>query len=281
MSNPVAIILTNHSVTQGFNTVFGVKEVASLNIAGLTIIEHILMELQDLQIKQCFILANDGAEHMQSLVGNEKRWGMDIQVMKYSINKEQVLREFKPLADPDGLLVIEADKLRGHTLQQFLDKTKQTDFNLHNAVSNGIDLGITLLKYCNADFIINSMPIELDGVSVCAMNSLRDFHRANFSLIEGKFQGLAPSVQKYKNTGRLQHWESFVHRDCTLHSSVMIGGQCRVGKNASLTSVVLNEGVFVEKNAILKNAIVMPKSSIPTYQVIENAIVSNNVAYQI
>jgi len=49
-NKPVAIILADKPLSSNLETIFGKQDISSLMIAGNTIIEHVLMELQDLKI---------------------------------------------------------------------------------------------------------------------------------------------------------------------------------------------------------------------------------------
>lgn len=283
MTTPTAIILADQPLHNELETIFGAQQTASLMIAGYPVIEHILMELQDLQFKHCFVLAHGNAHAIQASIGNTDRWGMDmrIEVMNYPMGKEQVLRQFKELAAPHGLLVIEADRLRTHAVANFLQAAAHSELNLLQAVADNTPLGITLLKPCDADFIINPAPIPLSGIVSNPLQGTRDFFQANFDVLAGKFAGLGPSVSMNLGLNRLQHWTSNVHRRSCIHDNVMIDKGCRVSSNASLRSVILNRDVFLEKNTVLNNTIVMPNSVISDKTPINNAIVHQNNVYQL
>ncbi len=279
---PVAIILADQPLTSDLKTVFGRQDLSSLMIAGSTIIEHLLMELQDLKIQECIILARQNAAQIQTLIGDTRRWGINITVMNYSLSKDQVLREYKSLSSPNGLLIIEVDRLRSRCLEQFLKQAKLCDYSLVEAKSAGQTLGVTLLKANNSDFIINAMPIELENVVMNQLNTIGEFHQANFDVVVNLFPGLEPSIQINKTLGQRQHWASRVDAQLKPYKrDVMIERHCRVGKGARLESVILNHDVYVERNACLENTIVMPNAIISAGRPIKNAIISEDRIYQV
>lgn len=281
-SEPVAIILASEPLGDELQTIFGRQDVSSLMIAGTSIIEHIIMELQDLKIHECIILARENASQVQSLIGDTRRWGMNITVMNYSLSVDQVLREYKSLSKPNGLLVIEADRLRSHCIGEFLAQANESEYALLEGFSAAQPLGINLLKPSSADFIINAMPINLKDTVVNIMASTHDFHRANFDVVAGTLPGLEPSVQMNSTVGQRQHWAAKVAtRTAKYQESLMIDHHCRVGKNVSLKAVILNHDVYVERNSDLENTIVMPNAIISATQAIKNAVVHENIVFQI
>lgn len=279
---PTAIILADQPLDEGLKAIFGETEKSSLIIAGHSVIDHLLMELRDLNFKQCIILAKESAQYLQEKLGKTKRWGMTITVMELSISKEQVLREYKSMSEPHGLLVFEMDRLRNHCVQDFLDKASVCEYSLVEGVSSGNRSGITLLKNTSADFIINAMPIELEQLRMTSLATVRDFHQANFAVVSGLYAGLEPSVQHNTRFGRRQHWASRVHKSSNvIEQDLMIERRCQIGRKATLDSVILNHDVFIEHNALLENTIVMSNSVVSNQQPIRNAIVNDGVVFQV
>ncbi|MBX2847054.1 MAG: hypothetical protein KTR16_01945 [Acidiferrobacterales bacterium] len=281
-NRPTAIVLADHSLQGNLKTVFGETEVASLVVAGYTILDHLLMELRDLGFEQCIVLAKQSAKQLQARFGKSQRWGMTITVLEYSLTKDQVLREYKSLSEPNGLLVFEMDRLRSHSVKSLLEMSEDLEYSLFEGTVGGNPIGITYLKHTRADFIINANSIELDGVAFNGLNDCRDFHRANFELVSGLYDGLEPSVQCNSEKGLRQHWASRVHKNSELHANDnMIERRCQVGSRAKLDSVILNHDVYVERDANLTNSVVMANSVISNQLPINNAIVNNGQIFQI
>jgi len=282
IAQPVAIVLADKPLTNDLETIFGRQELSSLMIAGNTVIEHVLMELQDLKVQECIVLARENASQIQTLIGDTRRWGINITVMNYSLTKDQVLREYKSLSSPNGLLIVEVDRLRSRCIKLFLDQATLSDYSLLEAQSAKHPLGITLLKANDSDFIINAIPIGLNDVVVNPLRTTRDFHQANFDVVASNFPGLEPSVHINSTIGQRQHWASHVHTQPNHYSAdMMIERHCMVGKDVSLKSVILNHDVYVEKNAHIENTIVMPHAIISAQRPIKNAIINEDMIYQL
>lgn len=281
-TQPAAIILADKPLSTNLSAIFGQQDLSSLMVAGNTIIEHVLMELQDLKIQECIVLARQNANQIQTLIGDTRRWGINITVMNYSLSKEQVLREYKSLSAPNGLLIVEVDRLRSRCLESFLKQAKRSDYSLLEAKCGGQSLGVTLLKANDSDFIINSMPIEIENVVVNTLVTIRDFHKANFDVVVNLFPGLEPSVQINSTFEQRQHWASRVDAQLKPYNKdVMIDRRCRVGKGASLKSVILNHDVYVERNAQLENTIVMPNAIISASRPVKNAVINGDRIFQV
>ncbi len=281
-SLPTAIVLADQLVSGELHEIFGGIESASLVLAGKTLIEHILLELQELNFDQCIVLAGENAGSVQTLVGSDGRWGMTVTVMNYSRTVEQVLREFKSLSDENGLLVLEANLLRSTCVNEFLSRAFDSEYTLLEAQDAKGLAGITLLKPTKADFVTNAMPISIDSMRVNSLSSAKDFHQANFDIIAGVYQGLEPAVVINTQVGRRQHWTSHVSKGVRCDwQNVMIDKHCQVGKRASLQSVILNHDVYVEDKAQIQKTIVMPNSIISAKYPIVNAIIHRDAVFQL
>jgi len=282
LNRPTAIILADHTLSGNLKEVFGETELASLMVAGYTILDHLLMELRDLGFEQCLIMAKQNAKKLQARFGKSQRWAMAITVMDFSLTKEQVLREYKSLSEPNGLLVFEMNRLRGHCVEQMLVNANSNEYSLVEGVVRGQEIGVTYLKSSSSDFIINAKQIELEGVSLNSMLDSRDFHQANFELVRGSCGGLEPSVQCNLESGLRLHWASRVHKTSTLSANEnMIERRCQVGSLAKLNSVILNHDVLIERQSQLHNSIVMPNNVISNQVPISNAIVNDGQVFQI
>lgn len=282
VKRPVAIVLADGLVGDELSEIFGETELASLVIAGRSVIEHVLIELQDLNFEQCIVLAGKNAQSIQHMVGNDGRWGMTLNVMNYACSSEQVLTEFKSLSDESGLLVIEANKVRCYCINDFLTQADASEYSLLEAKDSRGGLGISLLKPTNASFIINAMPIVFDAIQVNRLLSAQEFHRANFDLISGVFGGLEPSVVFNSQYGRRQHWSSHVAKEVSCGwDHVMIERRCQVGRHATLRSVILNHDVYVDDSTQLDNTVVMPNSVVSCSHAIANSIIHDGNVFEL
>ncbi|MFT6407552.1 MAG: NDP-sugar pyrophosphorylase family protein [Arenicella sp.] len=279
---PTAIILASQLLESSLQTIFGKCETASLKIAGSTVIEHVLRELQDLSFSQCFVLAGENAHQVNAIVKGLQHWGMKIEVMNYAPSRNDVLRDFSSMSQPNGLLLIEANQLRSRSIQEFLDLADKTDYLLYSAMGLKKSLGLTYLKPSNAGFIINAKPIEMNQIVINPLQTTKDFHAANMDVVLGKYLGLESSIACHAAGRQLQHWSAEVDKRARIaQTGVMIDRRCRVERNVSLNSVVLNHSVYIARNATLENTIVMPNAVISANQNIRNSIVSGDTVYQL
>lgn len=280
---PTAIVLADKLVHGELSEIFGSIESSSLMVAGRTVIEHTLLELKILGFEQCIVLAGKNSDDIQELVTNCSDYrGMSINVMNYSRTTEQVLREFKMMSDPCGMLIIEANKIRGHCVLDFLKQVENSQYSLFEARDSLGKIGLTMLKPTQADYIINPVPVLIEGVVVNHLQTASDFHIGNFDVVAGIFSGLEPSVALSVHRGRRQHWDSHISSTRNIDwQEIMIEKHCQIGNGVLLDSVILNNDVYVENCASIKNTIVMPHSIVSAQRPLNNSIVNEGVVYQL
>jgi len=279
---PTAIILADKPVSQEIEEIFGPIEAASLVVAGHSLVEQVLLELQELAFEQVIVLAGSNSQEIADLAGDGSRWGMTVNVMTYSCSTDQILSEYKSMSEPHGLLVIEAHQLRSFCVGQFLAQADESEYSLLEAHDNIGAVGLTLLKPTQADFVINAMPVVLDSVVVNPLETARDFHQANFDLVSGVYAGLEPSVAINRKQGRRQHWSSHVCSSVNGDwAGVMIDRHCQVGHKVSLNSVIVNHDVYIEDRAELDTTIVMANSIVPAKRALNDSIVHQGVVFQL
>lgn len=279
---PTAIVLADKLLYGELSEIFGSIESSSLIIAGRTVVEHTLLELQELGFEQCIVLAGNNSEEILKSVNSYNYSGMSVNVMNYACTTEQVLLEFKSMNEPCGMLIIESDKIRGHCIADFLKEVETSEYSLLEARGAFGNIGLTMLKNTNADFIVNPIPVLLDGVRVNHLQTANDFHVANFEVVTGVFSGLEPSISISAHRGRRQHWDSNFSSAREIDwQEVMIERHCQVGNAVSLDSVILNNDVYVENHASIKNTIVMPHSIVSAKRPLKNSIVNDGVVYRL
>lgn len=280
---PTVVILADQTVTGEMTNIFGKRETASLIVAGNSVVEHLLIELSELKFRHCIVLAQGNAKALHTMVNNRHHWGLDmkVDVMNYTVSKQDVLKEFKSLSEPNGLLVVEANCVRSHCVEAFLTQCENSDYVLSEAVSGNQSLGLTLLKPTKAQFVINPMPICMDTVLVNDLSDPYEFHRANFDVLNGLFEGVQPSVKRHSKDQCIQHWDSYKHKNTVTDHQVMIDRHALVNTNVALNRVILNHDVYVHRHAQIENTVIMPNVVVPATQKIENAIINNNTVYMI
>ena len=81
----------------------------SWSIAGKPVVRHIIEELQQIGVENCFTLSSGGAKGISQLVRDELHWSnrMRIEILDYELDATAALRLFATLADTSNLLLIE------------------------------------------------------------------------------------------------------------------------------------------------------------------------------
>lgn len=279
---PVAIVLADQRLKEGLLDVFGDTETASLSVAGHTVVEHLLMELQEIGVKDCIVLASGNAASIYKSVNAVSKWGMSIEVYDFSITPEQALNEFKSLSEDSGLLVISADRLRGRCVEQFIEKSNACEYTLHEAFTNGQRLNMFYQKPSTSKIAMSPKPLLIDNIRVNNLCGTKAFHLANFEVLSGKYDGLNCAVKTKVPSDGFYHWSSSVDRGVNIiNSQVMVGERCRVEKGVSLDNVVINNDVFVDRDIQLQNAVIMSDTIVSGRHNIRNALVVGDTVFQV
>lgn len=288
---PTAVVLADRLVGGELKDIFGDLEVASLVIAGKTVIEHTLLELQELRVKQCTIFAGKNASRIQKLLEKESLWGMSVTVLNSSRSVDQVLSEFNDFDSNGGVLIIEADRLRSSCLKSLLRQTSGSEHLVFGVNGAGNRLGITLKKSALLD--VSMKPVAISQILVNRLETAKDFQRANFDVVSGDYEGLEPGVMFNTQLGRRQHWTSHLSTSTiaaslglapnnkAYWSNVMIDRHCKVGDAVKMESVILNHGVYVESGSNLEHTIVMPNSVVSSARALSDCIVHHDAIFDL
>lgn len=279
---PAAIVLADQQLSSGLNDFFGDAEIASLSVAGHTVVEHLLMELQEIGVKDCIVLASGNAASIYTSVKSVSKWGMSIEVYDFSITAEQALNEFKSLSEVSGLLVISADRLRGRCVKTFIELSKVSSESALEAFSNDTSLSMFYQKPTTSKVAIIPKPLIVNNVKVNNLSCVVEFHRANFEVLSGAFNGLGCAVKSKSPSQGFYHWSSSVDRGVNIvNEQVMVGERCRVEKGVSLDKVVINNDVFVDRGIQLQNSVIMSDTIVSGRKNIINALVVGDSVYQV
>lgn len=270
---PTTIVLDDYQANM---TSPQLASIGKLNwlFGGKPLVNHVIEELAQLGVDNCFVLTNSNARQLYANIVRVYHWNtrMNIETLNYELDKEAVLRDFDTLANPNGLLIVESHTLRSRVIEQFLQQAQQNDGHCLTAYSNGVDLGLTLLK-AGASKDVTPTKIELQTCTSLSMETCHDFSQANFKLLSGELCGLLPRIAPAKNKPLWQHNRSSLHRSTALHNHVFIERGSRVDRACRLNNVMINENAYIGKGCDLDNVIVMPNAYVPAQQTIQNAIV--------
>lgn len=244
---------------------------------GKPLVNHILEELAQIGVQTCFILTKQNAKQLSDNILSVFRWDsrMNIEILNYDLDKEAVLKNFGTLANPNGLLIVEGNKVRGRLIQGFLDKARNIEADCVEAQSNNQPLGLTLLN-AGASAIFTVEKVELENAIYQPLQTCRDFSTANFKLLKGGFPGLYPRLAPINGLPLWQHNRASVHRKTALENEVFIERGGRVARACHLNQVLINRDAYVSRGAELDKVILMPGAYVSPNKYISNAIVSGD-----
>ena len=244
---------------------------------GKPLVNHVLEELAQIGVQTCFILTRQNAKQLSDNILNVFRWDnrMKIETLNYDLDKEAVLQNFGALANPNGLLVIEGNKIRGRIIKRFLDSTQKLEADCIEAQSHTQSLGLTLLNP-NASPTPAIATVELENAIYQPLQTCNDFSSANFKLLKGEFPGLYPRLAPINGQSLWQHNRASLHRNTALEKEIFIERGGRVERSCHLNKVLINRDAYISRGAELDNVILMPNAFVSTKKTISNAIISGD-----
>ncbi|MFT5609653.1 MAG: hypothetical protein ACI9WC_001538 [Arenicella sp.] len=281
LNAPTAIILDDFESNLPANEL---RELGKLSwlFGGKPLVNHILEELAQIGVQTCFILTKQNAKRLSTSILNVFRWDnrMQIEILDYDLNKESVLENFGALANPNGLLIVEGNKIRGRLIQQFLDAAKNIETDCIEAQCNNQSLGLTLLNP-NASIIPTLAKVELENAIYQPLQTCSDFSTANFTLLKGGFPGLYPRLAPIAGLPLWQHDRASLHRNTVFEKELFIERGAHVERSCSLNQVLINRDAYISRGAELDNVILMPNAFVSFKKTISNAIISGDQIIQL
>ena len=182
LSLPIVVLLADEIVSDDLKAVYGHMCKASLEIEGKSLLDRSLEELHDLGIEQCIILAGTNAYELSDELDRALYPKMNITIFHYKRALSQVLREFKNLSEPSGMLVLSVSYLLNQHIGVFLSSAEQSEYTLLQAVCEEGNCGLTLLKPTDAEYVQNAMPITIDEFIISKLDTLAELNEVNFNL---------------------------------------------------------------------------------------------------
>jgi bifunctional N-acetylglucosamine-1-phosphate-uridyltransferase/glucosamine-1-phosphate-acetyltransferase GlmU-like protein len=274
LNGPTAIILDD------FESDLPATELRELGklgwlFGGKPLVNHILEELAQIGVQTCFILTKQNAKQLSDSIMNVFRWDnrMQIEILDYDLNKEAVLQNFGALANPNGMLIVEGNKIRGRLIQQFLDAAQNIEADCIEAQSNNQSLGLTVLNP-NASTIPTLGKVELENAIYQPLQTCSDFSTANFTLLKGGFPGLYPRLAPIAGLPLWQHNRATLHRNTEFEKDLFIERGGHVDRSCHLNQVLINRDAYISRGVELENVVLMPNAFVSPKKTISNAIVS-------
>lgn len=266
--------------------------VALLPIASKPMINYAFESLLAAGVREVILVMSPFASLMRRNMGNGERWGISLQYVTSQGEElpSEILARQGDLLDEEQYLIVRGDMVYSVDLKDFLDQAEHQEATCIAAtVSDGFT-GVAIVRkqtshakpWIAADVLAwqpeqwqakaaQVQQIELTG-HYALLDSLHNYHHANLTAVEGKFEHLVLSGTEVHEGLRIGHRSNIVP-----HNRGLIGMFCRVHPTARLSGgVVVSNEVIIDKEAHLRGTLVMPNTYVGQGMEVQNAIVAGN-----
>jgi NDP-sugar pyrophosphorylase family protein len=251
---------------------------ALLEVGGRCVIEYTLEDLSEVGAQEVVIVS----AHVDSLrerLGDGGRWGIRI---SYLLTRpEQSPNDcVRRITGRGPVLLVRGDIVRGRCVGAFLRLAEIKTYRTVAAVSHRMDAGICLINGvwthgCTwPSFELGVGVVEIGGVGLFRLESLRNLHAACLAASRGEIPGVEPAGRDMGDGQvrcRLSQSDGVDLRDGRL----FVGESAKISRGVKVEgTVMIGSGAFVDEGASLENTVVMPGTYIGREVELKNAIIA-------
>ncbi|OQW93223.1 MAG: hypothetical protein BWK79_12295 [Beggiatoa sp. IS2] len=276
--------------------------VALLPIAAKPLIEYTLEALLTAGIHEVILVISAFADQLEKHLGTGERWGLQIEYVLsrgQELPSEMLVRLGSQLTETEYLL-LRADILRSAPIEPILAQAQLQPDKQFVVTIDGYAAGIGLLRrhsaqdtwqasdilLWNIETFYSSLEADtLQGESwevidvsgqLSLLDSLRAYYYVNLEVLAGHFTHLILPV--YRINEKLQ-----VGRRSSVpkHNIGLVGSYCRVHTKAKLHNTILCDDVIVDREATLRDTVVLPGTYIGERLDVQDAIVWGDILIRV
>jgi lipopolysaccharide/colanic/teichoic acid biosynthesis glycosyltransferase len=215
-------------------------------------------------------------------------WGVKIRYL-FSLGEEQpehlVSRFHSLLTAP--FLVVRGDVLRAGACRQFLDKVPQGKQAVVNARIGWQHAGMSLVRHWPVQLTglgwpqVNSMrelasANEVQADAFSSLDTLAAFHRASLDLLDKVAERLnmpGRTIHNGLRVGRLSEMDPRSH----VEGNVLVGSDTSIDRTATITGPsIIGDNCYLSANVSVSGSVVMPGTYVGENLAVENAIIAGS-----
>ncbi len=251
---------------------------ALLRVAGKPLLIHAIESIAAARLTDIVIVVSPFAEQVEKTLGDGARWGMQFTYATAgrheNENPEDLIWRLGERIGED-LLVVRSEILRTPIVAEFIARAASHQAERVEARIAGNPAGIALVRSDRREG--GRASIDFPDARLSAIESLREFHRANLDAAAGHFPGLIVPGRELMpgvTVGRKTHLPASAIKG----RPVFVGSRCRVAADAELMSeVVVSSDVVIDRRATLRSAVIMPHTYIGELVEVAEAIVAGHM----
>jgi mannose-1-phosphate guanylyltransferase / phosphomannomutase len=236
---------------------------AMLPVAVKPIIEYSLESLLTTDIRDVVLVVSNYAEHIEQYVANGEKWGLKIEYMlaKPDEPTATILQRCSLISDEPYYLLMRADALYSINLKQFIDLALSITKPTVTASIEQQTIGIALVAQTE---LTHTDCIDKSNLGQAGTNMLEV--EGNYNLILSLSAYFETNMQvagyKYKRLvlhGRQINEHLRTGRRCTItdNQHAFTGDYCYIHPQAHLSQAIIGHEVIVDRNAVIKNSLIL------------------------
>lgn len=268
--------------------------VAMLPVAGKPLLEHTLeavtrLEEPTVKLDEITIVASRGVAELRHYVGNGKKWGLGINIVSSRPNADATsLKLTRDFLKSDEVMLIECDRLRSFSLSEFLNEARVVEAKIpdtsFSAVVDSQNGGLHLLKpsdILSDSQLLNATAVVMQHGVIYPVTNAEEFHRVNIAGASGEIKNLVTRGRE-RSLGLTTGFMTNIHPRCLKLGKLLAGNHCRAHSSSSFSgTVILNNGVVVDRNTSIENSVVLDKTFIGENLQIKNSILAGDMLIRV
>lgn len=263
---------------------------ALLPVAGKPLLEHTIESLALADLKDITLIAANYADQIRLLLADGRRWGVNIHYLSSRGEAEPGLflqRQAHTVTSP--YLVLRGDILRNPCVQQFAERAAAVEGAVVQATIDHKPAALCLVRSLDTAALEHlawpvltqaqvapGPTVALADARISYIESLPAYHAANLDAIADAYPGLIIPGRRVANNMRLGRNSKIALRDPSC-SQAFIGENSTLNEQVELSGrVVISDHTIIDKQASLKDTVVLPHTYVGEMVNLENAIVRSN-----
>lgn len=261
---------------------------ALLSVVGKPVILHALEGLCEARARRATLVLSAFADEVNRVLGDGRRWGLEL---GYTLSQgEECMHGLEPrlpVADGPHLLV-RGDVLHSRILVSFLDQIDAAADTAYACIGDTVvacfcrqQPTLEALRQLNRPSEHPAHTIHFADAAYSALASLAAFHRVNLDILAGRFPGIDPAGREIA-LGLIRGRHARVSPRSLKQGSAFVGEASRVHPQAEFAGeVVLAPRVIVDKEAAIRDSVILPDTYIGELVEIHDAIVMGNILIRV
>lgn len=277
--------------------------VALLPVAAKPLIEYTLEALLAAHVHEVILVISAFADQLEKHLGTGERWGLQIEYVlsRGQESPSEVLARLGSQLTETEYLLLRADILRSVPIESILAQAQLQPEKQFVVTIDDYAASVGLLRRhsiqetwqasdifqwnveafyspLEAETLPGAGPWEIMDVDgqLSLLDSLRAYYYANLEVLAGHFTHLILPV--YRISEKLQ-----VGRRSSVpkHNIGLVGSYCRVHAQAKLNNTILCDDVIVDREATLRDTVVLPGTYIGERLDVQDAIVWGDILIRV